>query len=363
MSNPTIVSVQPGPNATDIVLGSSIVVTFDQPIDTDSFNNGTFALTAPDPTSIITPDQLADEDPVAIQGRGFILGTFGFSTKMYQPWQPFVAYHVNDQVVDSNGNVQTVTEAGTSAPYQPTWLLLEGESTIDNNLPSWQASQTLPFGQFILDSNGNLQKVTTSIGGTTGSQTPQWNRLINGTTFDGSITWTNYGPLNPVVWMNGGPANSGQTVATFTPSTPLRPGVLYTVLVVGADSVLANQFVQNVAGEQLLHSNQWTFITGTLGLVTPPVQNPLTQVKTTLRMEDVQVIPRPPVGVDDPSVASIQVVELVFKAPIDINSFDPSDILVGVEPIMNDPDVMIPRGASASYIVQGNKLIVTVRGV
>lgn len=363
MSNPTIVNVVPAPNARDVVLGSSIIVTFSEPIDVDSYNNATFALTGPNRTSIITPTQLIEIQPEPSQGSGYVLGEFGFSTLTYSPWQPFTNYNVGIQVVDSNGNVETVTETGKSAPYQPTWTTETGQTTVDNNLPGWQALQQLPFGQYILDPNSNLQKVTVSIGGSTGPVMPSWNTTLNGITFDGSITWTNYGPFNPVIWMNGGMANNGQTVATFTPSKPLIPGEIYTVLIVGSDSTLASSFVHDLSGNNLLNSYQWSFTSGTLPLPVPPVQNPLSNLVTTLRPDQVQIIPRSPVGVDDPSVSNISIIDLIFPAVIDVNSYQPSGVLVGVEPIMNDPDVMVPFGASASYVVQGNKMIVTVVGV
>lgn len=362
-SNPTVVSVKPSPNATDVVLGSSIVVTFSKAIDTDSFNNATFVLTGPNLSSIVTNEQIVEYNPQPAQGRGYILGTFGFSTLTYNPWAGGTAYHVGDQVVDSNGNVQTVTESGTSAPYAPAWLTPTGDNTIDNNVPAWQALQTWPFGQFIIDPAGNLQKVTISVGGTTGTSIPSFNRTIAGKTFDGSIVWTNYGPFSPVVWLNGGLANSGQTLATFTPSKPMLPGTEYTVLIVGEDSPLVSTFVHDLSGNNLLNSQQWTFKTGTLNIVTPPVQNPLPPPKTFLNPGQIQVIPRPSVGVDDPSVSDIQTIELIFPAPVDPNSFDPAQLLIAVEPIMNDPDLMVPSSAKASYIIQGNKIIVTVTGV
>lgn len=153
------------------------------------------------------------------------------------------------------------------------------------------------------------------------------------------------------------------TVATFTPAKPLVPGTNYTVLVVGADSTLASTFVQDNSGNKLLNSAQWTFKTGTLNLVVPPIQNPIPPPKTYLNPNQIQIVPRPPAGIDDPSVSNISVVELIFPAPINPDSFDPSQLLIGVEPIMNDPDVMVPPGTSASYIIQGNKLIVTVTNV
>lgn len=361
MPNPTVINVAPAPNATDVILGSSITVTFSTAIDTDSFNNATFVLTGPNLSSIVTPDQLVEADPTPAQGSGYILGLFGFSTKTYQLWQPFTNYSAGAQILDSNSNVQTVVNTGRSAPYQPAWLTTLGQSTTDNNVPVWQPNTLYVFGQYILDPNGNLQKVT--IGGLSGAVVPTWSTTLNATTVDNTATWTNIGALNPIVWMTGGVANSGGTVATFTPSQPLLPGTVYTVLIVGANAPLVSTFVQDPVGNKLLSSYQWSFTTGTLNVAVPPVQNPVPLPQTYIRPEQIQLIPRPPVGVDDPSVMDFTTIELIFPAPIDPNSFDPAQLLIGIEPIMNDPDVRVPPGATASYIIQGNKLIVTVAGL
>lgn len=363
MSNPAVTNVFPTPNMTDVVLGESIVVTFSEPIDLDSFNNSTFALTGPNLSSIVTPDQLVEKNPTPSQGRGYILGTFGFSTKTFVNWAAFTSYHIGDQVLDSNGNVQTASESGMSAPYAPAWQMNIGDATVDNNIPTWQANFTYSFGQYILDPHGMVQKVT--VGGLSGLVIPQFNQTLSGTTpGDGAITWTNYGPLNSPTWVNGGPANSGVTIATFIPAKPLLPGTTYTVLVVGSDSVLADSFVKNVSGNPMLHSYQWSFITGTLNILVPPIQNPIRPMQTFIKPDQIKVIPRPTVG-GEPLIGnppSIQIIDIIFPAPIDTNSFDPSDILIGLEPILNDPDVMTPPNVGATYVVQGNKLIVKLTG-
>src|SRR5271163_1739819 len=162
MSNPTVTNVSPTPNVVDAVLGSSIQVTFSKPIDTDTFNNSTFALSGPGPVEIVTALQIVEKNPEPARGKGYILGNFSFSTATFNPWVPFTAYAVGAQVVDSNGNAQTCTGPGISAPYAPAWLTTQGNATTDNNVPGWQALTSYSFGNFILDPNGNLQKCTTS---------------------------------------------------------------------------------------------------------------------------------------------------------------------------------------------------------
>jgi hypothetical protein len=60
-------------------------------------------------------------------------------------------------------------------------------------LYSWPANQALSAGTFVIDSNGNTQKVTTA--GTTGGSIPSFNGTLNGTTTDNTVTWTNVGKI------------------------------------------------------------------------------------------------------------------------------------------------------------------------
>lgn len=357
MSNPVVTNVSPAPNAADIVLGSPITVTFSEPINTDTLNNATFVLTGPSAIEIVTPLQLIEKNPEPARGRSYILGLFTFSTVTFSPWSPFTAYHVGNQIVDSNGNAQTCIESGTSAPYAPAWLTTQGAATVDNNIPAWQSLNEYTFGQYILDPNGNLQKCTTSVGGTSGVKSPSWNTILSGVTFDGGISWTNYGALNPIIWSNGGRANSGVTIATFTPSCALTPGTVYTVLIVGTDSTLATTYVEDVSGNPMLTSYQWSFTTGTLNIVVPPIQNPILPSKVFIDPQSIKVVPRATLNED------ISIIELIFPQPINPDSFDPTQLLIGIGAIMDDPQVQIPGQASASYTIQGNKLIVTVTGL
>jgi hypothetical protein len=91
------------------------------------------------------------------------------------------------------------TTAADSADSDPG--IYEGGFTLDQSTAffgSWQALTSYSLGAVIIDSNGNLQQVTTA--GTSGSTQPVWNTSINGTTIDGTIVWTNLGPqsLSPV---------------------------------------------------------------------------------------------------------------------------------------------------------------------
>jgi hypothetical protein len=55
----------------------------------------------------------------------------------------------------------------------------------------WQANHAYAIGAQILDSNGNVQQCTAA--GTSGASAPSWNKTIGVHTSDGSVTWTDAG--------------------------------------------------------------------------------------------------------------------------------------------------------------------------
>jgi hypothetical protein len=63
----------------------------------------------------------------------------------------------------------------------------------DYTLINWAATTAQKINWYVVDSNGNSQQVTTA--GTTGGSPPSWNNTLNATTNDGSVVWTNRGSL------------------------------------------------------------------------------------------------------------------------------------------------------------------------
>jgi hypothetical protein len=54
--------------------------------------------------------------------------------------------------------------------------------------PAWASATVETVGTLAIDANGNIQRCTTA--GTTGTSMPAWSTALNGTTTDGSVTWT-----------------------------------------------------------------------------------------------------------------------------------------------------------------------------
>lgn len=162
-------------------------------------------------------------------------------------WQASHAYVVGDTITDTNGNLQTVTVAGTSGtPTHPSWNTVFGGTTSDNTITwsnagdaygtttidgtvtwahvglaagaAWTASQSYylpksgfsppnPFNKYggadIIDSNSNVEFVIDT--GVSGGSAPSWNATIGGDTTDNTVKWFNNGPITTtgISWTTG----------------------------------------------------------------------------------------------------------------------------------------------------------------
>ncbi len=164
--------------------------------------NQLFAATGPnqpanpnlvDPNAGLTPDELAGRStpppytPTAIE-------TFG--TVLQATWNASIAYAVGQFVIDSNGAIQVVQTAGTSAATNPTWSTSIAGTTTDgtviwiNNGPwAWQPNTPYAVGQFVVDPGGFMQVVSTA--GSSASSQPTWLQpeAAGTTRTDGGVIW------------------------------------------------------------------------------------------------------------------------------------------------------------------------------
>jgi hypothetical protein len=138
------------------------------------------------------------------------------------PWQPSTAYTLGQEVVDSNFQVQMVSTAGTSGSSAPTWSTGVGGTTTDGSGPTavkwlnlgvttaatpvaWVANHAYTVGNFIEDSNFNIQVVTTTAGNRkSGGAEPTWSTNVGQITADLHVTWTNAGPAPGALAAAGG---------------------------------------------------------------------------------------------------------------------------------------------------------------
>jgi hypothetical protein len=119
-------------------------------------------------------------------------------------WTASTVTSAYSYIVDTNGNVQVATTAGTTGTTQPTWATALNATTTDNTVTwtnygstgnTWQAGKAYPLNYLIVDPNQNWQRCISA--GTSGSSAPSWSLGTGQDTVDG---WTN------LVWQNEGPA-------------------------------------------------------------------------------------------------------------------------------------------------------------
>ncbi len=120
------------------------------------------------------------------------------------PWLPSHVYAVGQQVLDTHFQVQTCRTAGLSRAITPPWSTVVGGSTNDNVARwvnqgpqlaahgTWLASHVYTAGIAIIDSNGNIQVVTTAGTSKAGAH-PAWATTINTLTTDNIVRWRNTG--------------------------------------------------------------------------------------------------------------------------------------------------------------------------
>lgn len=123
------------------------------------------------------------------------------------PWQASTAYVVGQQILDTHFQIQTVRVAGTSKTgAHPGWNTTIGGTTADNTVrwlnqgplaasyPTWSASTAFNVNQEIVDSNNNIELVITA-GTSKAAPHPVWNVNVNGVTTDNTVRWRNVGSI------------------------------------------------------------------------------------------------------------------------------------------------------------------------
>jgi len=192
-------------------------------------------------------------------------------------WLASTAFALGVSTVDSNGNVQVVTTAGTTGSSTPSWNTTGGDTTTDGTVtwtnegsgivsgkvPSgrvWAASTAFIIGATIVDSNGNIQACSTS--GTSGSSAPTWASTAGTITTDGTAAWTCDGS-NSVssVATPYGALNNMKTSPSDT-TTPIPPGwaieICNNTLMRTLDPTANRTYEQsNAAGEQMFTRTGW----------------------------------------------------------------------------------------------------------
>ena len=119
-------------------------------------------------------------------------------------WAAATRFAVGQTIVDPNGYYQAVlstSQQGFTGTSAPAWNTSQVQPTIDGDViwiriqpAAWGPNQVYSVGQFVLDSNGNIERVAATRIGVSAGAPPAWDSTIGQTTVDGQIVWMNTGP-------------------------------------------------------------------------------------------------------------------------------------------------------------------------
>jgi hypothetical protein len=142
-------------------------------------------------------------------GNLYVCGNTGGDPTIYQV--PITINNIGSvragpNLTSASTTCSPVTEiyntSASSGPFDWIFLSVQGSGSLSNCgstgclmnfiVTAWQASNPYSLNQEILDTNLNLQKVTTA--GTSGTTHPTWN--TTGTTADNSVVWTSQGSMS-----------------------------------------------------------------------------------------------------------------------------------------------------------------------
>ena len=146
-------------------------------------------------------------------------------------WLPLTSVANGTAVVDPNGNVQVAASSGgKSGPNQPTWSTTLGAITNDGSVSwtnygpilSWLPSQYYPTPCVVLDTNGNLQLATTANNPLPMAYDPSATYAAGNIVSYGGSVWTAgqaFSPPAPVPGLGGSNYTAVVTGSTTTATT------------------------------------------------------------------------------------------------------------------------------------------------
>ncbi len=174
----------------------------------------------------LVPLTLVSQSTTVVGFVATVTLTFNVNAANYGPAADTGTFYVESYTVSHFNGSQTVTviTSATSGTTEPAWATSIGSFTFDSNTILWQlatesvvdwapigptfaptctnvaapnlgnawAANTYYFrAQVIVDSNGNIQQLTTA--GTTNGSVPMWMTGLNAVTGDNTVQWTNLG--------------------------------------------------------------------------------------------------------------------------------------------------------------------------
>lgn len=348
-TTPTIIDVYPAPSAVGIPIGDQFTVTFDQEMDEDSINTGTFVVLAPDKGVLFMGAELAPFDSPGLDDEellnspyygGYVQGSISFS-RVDVSGSP-----VSDDEVDYDGDgalwrtVATFTPSAPLAPNKTYTVVVAGDEDPNNQFNSGVKTRTVFDPEPTITGTGSI----TSSGGYTGTSSETFVVEIQtgGTVGNATYLW----------WRESDPMTAYQGVTT-TGKREFDDGVCIFCDPDGTFVSGDRWTIVCVPAIQLPNTYEWTFTTGSGSILTPPSTSSASGINalavdeegnTTTSTFGVESID--PEGGEygvtistDPYVGESIVIEFTDLYPIDGTTVTESTVVVRTESANGDTEI------------------------
>jgi hypothetical protein len=275
-TTPNIVDVYPANGAKGIPIGDQVTVTFDQEMDEDTINTGTFVLTGPDEAPVFGPVDVTPFDVPGFEDEdilsspyfaGYVKGTISFS------WVDASGGVVDDDLEDTTGAGdlwQTVAIFTPDKPLKPNVeykVILLGDEAPADDFDTGIKTRTVFDTEFTGSGTGRL----TFHGGYTGDEDRTYVVEITsgGSTGDAEYIW----------WKTSDPLTTYAGI-TSTGARELEDGV-YILCDADGTFTTGDQFQAVVVPALTLENNyNWSFFTGSGSILTPPSTSPTSGIES-----------------------------------------------------------------------------------
>jgi hypothetical protein len=274
-TTPQIVDVYPANGAQGIPVGDQIRVKFDQEMDRDTINSGTFLVVGPDEAPVFGPVDVTPFDEPGFEDEdilsspyfgGYVKGTITFTRVDAS------GATVDDSIVDTTGagNLwQTVALFTPNKPLSPNKeykVILAGDEAPNDAFDSGVKTRTVFDTVFTGTGSGRL----TFYGGYTDSETRTYIVEITtgGSTGNAEYIW----------WKESDPLTTYSGI-TSTGARELEDGI-YVMCDADGNFTTGDQFqVIVIPGLVLPNNYSWIFTTGSGSVLTPPSTSSTTGIE------------------------------------------------------------------------------------
>lgn len=272
---PTILNVYPSPASIGIPIADQIRVLFDQEMDRDSINSGTFVVTGPDEAPLfgphdVTPFDIPGHDDEDILSSpyfpGYVKGTITFERVDAS------GAIIDDSIVDETGDGGlwfTVAIFTTDKPFHPNVdysVIIAGDENPVDTYTTGATSRT----------------VFDPVFSGTGTGTIDFSGPYEGNTDDGytiEITTAGETGVAEYIWWRNSDVLRTYTGTTTTGSRELEKGVSINCGKAGTYEI-GDTFIVVVKPSAPMENNYtWEFTTGSGAILTPPSTSPTSGIE------------------------------------------------------------------------------------